>query len=340
MLLLFRGRDIKLKFIILFSFIFAFSAFGFQSYVVKDGDTVSKILYKHNLKPIYGKNGSLTEFFKLNKEFNGLADKIFPKMIIKLPEDHQMTSSNDNFPLEIKENQIKKEDTVSDISYFKVSSFTLNTGLLSAKLTTTNLQTNDKVTFISKSGYGVGGKVDLVFKNEINLFIFGELNHYSINDNSARSMTLSGSEQNLIKYGLGGQLHLSQSVGLWASLSRVQNLVGKSISTTRFQLENITTTQLTLGTEKVIKEFKHFSLFAAGNIRLAFPESENGFKTKLSNGYQLGLGSINKVKSFSLKSEIFYRSLILKDKLAEFDQTEAGFGVSLIHIFDETNVEN
>ena len=258
-------------------------------------------------------------------------------MIVKLPESHEVISSNENLTPDLKENQIKKEETVSDILSLKVTSLTLNANLLSAKLTSSNLQTNEKVTFISKSGYGIGGKVDLVFNSKIDLFIFGELNHYSINDNAAQSISLSGSEQNLFKYGLGGWLPLRNSLGLWASVSRVQNLVGKSISTRKFLIENISTTQLSLGSEKIIKDFKNFSLFAAGNIRFAFPESDKDYNTKLSNGYQLGIGTINELDSISLKSEVFYRSLTLKDRLAEFDQSEAGVVLSIIHSFIEKN---
>jgi hypothetical protein len=92
-----------------------------------------------------------------------------------------------------------------------------------------------------------------------------------------------------------------------------------------------------LAAKKLLKTLKNFSLFVAGNIRFAFPESDKDYNTKLSNGYQLGIGTINELHSISLKSEVFYRSLTLKDKLAEFDQSEAGIVFSIIHSFIENN---
>ena len=57
-----------------------------NEYVVKKNDTLSSILYQHNLLPIYGKNGSLARTLKLNPKSKMRSDGniIFPKTKIIL----------------------------------------------------------------------------------------------------------------------------------------------------------------------------------------------------------------------------------------------------------------
>jgi hypothetical protein len=56
-------------------------------YVVKPGDTLSKILRAKKLKPVYGKKGSLANVLKRNPQLKiSFGDKIYPGMKIFLSE--------------------------------------------------------------------------------------------------------------------------------------------------------------------------------------------------------------------------------------------------------------
>lgn len=56
-----------------------------NDYIVKKGDTLTSILYEKNLRPVYGKDGTLAETLKLNPKIKlSGGNKIFPNMKIVL----------------------------------------------------------------------------------------------------------------------------------------------------------------------------------------------------------------------------------------------------------------
>lgn len=58
------------------------------THVAKEGDTLSDILYAHNVKPIYGKRGMLLKTLKLNPKIKySKGDKIFPGTLITVPDE-------------------------------------------------------------------------------------------------------------------------------------------------------------------------------------------------------------------------------------------------------------
>lgn len=56
-----------------------------ETYTVKRGDILSQVLYDKNLKPIYGKDGTLLKVVELNSELkNSKGNIIHPGMVLNL----------------------------------------------------------------------------------------------------------------------------------------------------------------------------------------------------------------------------------------------------------------
>lgn len=70
------------------------------AYVVEQGDTVSNVLYKRGLKPLYGRNGSVAQIVVLNPSLSPLASVIKPGQIIYLP-DGTRKLTDDTFKREL-----------------------------------------------------------------------------------------------------------------------------------------------------------------------------------------------------------------------------------------------
>jgi hypothetical protein len=73
---------------------------GEAIHVVRSGETLSNILYDLNLKPIYGKHGTLKEALLLNPKINNRKDyKVYPGEKIKLANvntENKISSTEQN----------------------------------------------------------------------------------------------------------------------------------------------------------------------------------------------------------------------------------------------------
>lgn len=79
---------------------------NYKTYVVKDGDCLTKILSRHNLKPIYGKDGSLQKLLEINAPTIKIKDYIFRSQVIFLPEiddNYRLPASAEELTDEVKE---------------------------------------------------------------------------------------------------------------------------------------------------------------------------------------------------------------------------------------------
>jgi hypothetical protein len=77
-------KAIKKEVIICSAMMFSLNISASDSfYIVKKGDTLTSILYAKNLKPLYGKNGTLAKTLRLNSQLDlSIGNKISPNMKI------------------------------------------------------------------------------------------------------------------------------------------------------------------------------------------------------------------------------------------------------------------
>lgn len=81
------SRKGKIKLTILLVLISATSVFAASNiYIVGAGDTLSEIIFKKNLRPVYGKNGYLDKIRELNPKLKNSGDLIYPGDKIILSE--------------------------------------------------------------------------------------------------------------------------------------------------------------------------------------------------------------------------------------------------------------
>src|SRR3989338_5658883 len=63
------------------------NAFAYQVIEIKEGDTLSDVLYKNNIKPLYGKNRFVEKTLKLNRLSFDSTKKLQPGDVIVIPKD-------------------------------------------------------------------------------------------------------------------------------------------------------------------------------------------------------------------------------------------------------------
>ena len=136
-------------------------------YNVKKNDTLSSILYRNNLKPIYGKKGTLVQVLKINSKVK-LSDggnKIYPGMKIILPyigQDDEKRLTNDSYI-----NHRTPGDDLEQSFYFKVEP-ALSWKNVSSK--DENPSRTSKITALTNMNYGVSLAYGMHFDRSIDVY--------------------------------------------------------------------------------------------------------------------------------------------------------------------------
>ena len=79
-------------------------------YKVMPKDTITTILQTLSLKPIYGKNGNIEEFIKLNKNKRKKnSHLIYPGEVVILPKKANYEVKKDEFALNLKKYEFTKK---------------------------------------------------------------------------------------------------------------------------------------------------------------------------------------------------------------------------------------
>ena len=94
---------------------------NYESYIIQKYDTIESILIKKNLRPIYGKNGNIEEFIKLNKNKRKKnSHLIYPGEVVILPKKANYEVKKDEFAI-----NLKKYEFSTSIHYKEASLETL-----------------------------------------------------------------------------------------------------------------------------------------------------------------------------------------------------------------------
>lgn len=165
------------------TFVFCLSLKSVEAYtyIVKEGDTLSTILYRENLRPVYGRRGMLEEVLKLNPDIrDSKGDRITPGrkiVLVKIPaeEVNLVEKSVDSFPpIKVeKETEVRSVSNVFDQNFFLEVSPAVSWKELTAK--DSNTSQNSKVRVLSDMSYGLGVMYGMRFNPRWDIYSRGSM---------------------------------------------------------------------------------------------------------------------------------------------------------------------
>ena len=194
-----------------FKLVWAFtlvSSLSFKSamaytYIAKEGDTLSDILYQNNIKPIYGRRGMLKEILKLNPKMRHAKGNLIHTgekiILIEMPNERSLTALEKEGPLE-KPNEARRVSDIFDQFFFWQISPSVSWKEL--KATDSNAFQNSKARVLSDMSYGAG----IVYGMRItpDLDLYSKLSVEAVNFSNDNSITVLKKNFTTSYLGVGG----------------------------------------------------------------------------------------------------------------------------------------
>lgn len=300
----------KNQIIILLSSIFAVTTSA-STYLVKDGDTLSQILIDANIKPIYGKKGSLKTAIEMNRAIlKKRGNLIHEGQIILLPdgktdlaiETESISPSREiaqeevvvvPVPVPVVANYVEEvghSQDFSQSSYFKISP-----RFSYVAINTKNDQLGGSdISNLTQSAPGIKGEWRVVLTPKTSISFFGTYDRLSFYKDTNYSLTDTSFSR--IGFGIGGDTALNNESWLRYSLQMNQNYFLESLSLTNIQMRSINQGEFNLGYAHNFWSFgKVMSSWGVGAI-VMLPSSRDQYNAKLGYGFKVdtSLGFLSK----------------------------------------------
>jgi hypothetical protein len=170
-----------------------------QTHTVVEGETLSEILHKNAVTPIYGNRGSLKKVIELNPHIVS-PHSIYPEQVIILkPKEDELNRS------------ISEVVNVDHVSLGKASSLRVNSEFGFARLDT-DLSGGTSASALSGIGTGFDVEWSVPFSDKANLHLFA--GHMSYDFSVSSNKSLSGKTSAITRFGFGADYKLWDSIGL------------------------------------------------------------------------------------------------------------------------------
>ena len=276
-------------------------------YIVKKNDTLSSILYENNLKPIYGKNGSLAKTLKLNPKIrlSESGNKIFPTMKIILTNfkasDKVMPAADQEIALvdplanskksnvsEQLTNNRKPSDNFEQSFYWNIAP-TLSWKNLSSK--DENVYRSSKIAALSNTNYGIALAYGMHFEEGIDVYSKLALEHVSFIEDSI--IHLEKKNFLISRFNMG--ILLGQKWTLEVGMNDEFFLTSPAVS--RVEVKRITLPEIKSAYQKDFYQYRSAKLSYILSGTAVLPRSTPEVDSKL--GFGLGAGIDAKLKNQS-----------------------------------------
>jgi hypothetical protein len=325
-----------MRLILFILLIFSFNVFSNDTvYTIVKGDSLSEILYSKNLRPIYGKHGSmrtvvnLNSFLKTRKRY-----RLYPgeKVILPIVENQieapiPAVADADVLPIEeIPHNPVR---TVSNNKQLSHSDLSLSISSRFLKLESVETLSNSQASLISDVSTGWKFSWGHSWSDELYSHLDYESYKVNINDSSSSTKTLLNKNQTLANYEFGLNYLYSSKLKFTSSLLYGETLVNRSTSLSTISIQKFISPKIQLGLNYTLLSRDELKLFSITNFTLSLPTTQDNYSAKLGTGYKLGIGLEDKLAFFKIKGDVFYQTIKLKMTEANFTQTEVGVLFSL-----------
>ncbi len=312
-------------------------------YSVKEGDTLSEILSRFNLYPLYGKNGFVKKTIHMNKskiKKNGSFIRV--GTLIELPMK-SIAHKKDKAPLLVaeKEPEVLLPETASapppallrnpsDSDEFPFSYFQLTPFVSFLRVDSNNANDfgGSQVTLLSKRGLGLKGSWNIAYDEKRTFFGFAIFEHFSLFTDP--DFVFNHSSISRFHFGVGSQWKYSDDLSLTtkASLQEVSFL--DVVNPLSVNVASITLPELSAGLKKSIATKKSFEANVGGRVALLLPSSTGSYHSKLGVGAGASLELRHKEKSLELAYD--YRSL----KISNIKNSESSIALMMNFSFDSS----
>lgn len=292
---------------------------GAGTYQIQEGDTLSDIIYKKNIKPIYGKFGYLQKIIHLNKSvIRGDGSFIRIGDFIELPDDETLERPIAQIEKDQKKVNVRRPSSIHKElnDNYPYSYFRLSPNFSSLKINSVNQSKfgGTNTTIFSKTGVGIDASWNISYDEKKTYFGFASMEYYTLF--SDPNIHFNRSSLTRFHFGAGAKAQCLPDFELIVKAS-VREVGFLDVTTpANVDVNSLILTEFDAAIKQTFATKKDFSAKVGGHILGLLPGSVGSYHSKL--GY--GAGALFELqhanKSMSVNYD--YRSL----KINEIKNTE------------------
>ena len=315
-------------------------------YQVRNGDTLSYILYRWVPGNIYGPNGNLEKTKQLNPGLSSL-DVIRPGSKIVLPkgdlgptqfEIAQGIKPLNRTPVSDPEASKKSPETSSLLQLAPVSdkkptqTITAEAVFASQSLKASEKDSTSTQTLISNASYGAKLRWTQIWYDNFKVSLGAELMKYSFT--TSDTLTLDNKDHDLIKYSVRGDLQANPGLFIGLELGYKDVLFVDSSESNVVSLQNRSLPMTSLEIRKhLLKTSNGFTIGAKASATYFLSTSQSDFDTDSSTGFGLGAYSNYQTESLSYQLNLSYQQSSVESDNVTQSNKEVQAGLSLSYDF-------
>ncbi len=268
-------------------------AFGQVVYIVKPGETLSKIAKSQIGEPVYLKHGSLARLLRLNSAIpqNG---KIYPGQMLLLPAATEIDSTSqeiaESFP------SPKSVEAAADTSSRNVASedeipnsLSLTASLGMTTITAHDNQNNSKATLNSSRDLAVEGSWQQAWTKSFSTTFAARFRSIEFQSPTNSAYSLSNSKNNTLALSAGAQSQITENFSLSYSFTHGQELFLRGLSSTSVGVDELAISRFGLGGKYELFHKGKTSLGVKGYYEYLGAGSTDTYTIHSGSAYQAGL---------------------------------------------------
>tara|TARA_B110001454_G_scaffold28073_1_gene27430 strand:+ start:17211 stop:18230 length:1020 start_codon:yes stop_codon:yes gene_type:complete len=306
-----------------------------DTYTVKRGDFLSKILYKKKLTPVYGKFGTLQKVVGINSQLKASnGNIIYPGMRLNLKisdvappivvtADQISAPTKQSEPLEISKRTLASDNFLSrsDISLYGISEF--------VRIKASDSASGASATLLSDAGTGYRFSWGQNWTENLRSSLSYQSVTIAIQDSSSTTKSLTNKVNTLTSYEIGLDYKYTPNLKFINSLSYSESLVSRSANSSTIAIEKFLTPSLSAGIEYRIHQIDTLSLRAFATLRAVFPSKQENYDSKFGLGKKIGIGLNDSLGTFKIDGELYFQNTDLKMEGAGYDQSSLGIMIGI-----------
>ncbi len=301
-----------------------------MTYVVKDGDTLSDILYKKVPGNIYGSNNNLDKAKLLNPNLISI-HRVTPGEVLTLPQgigkytQFEIASGiaqEDNYVESKQVKNEKREKIASKLPMQKVLEKDLHQSIFfglrlnNESLAATEKQSGEKEISTSDLSYGAFFRWSHKWSDTLNLFFDASISKFNFDVSNGKTLKEDGLTKAYGGVGIRYNLTPSHSFELGTGLG--ESFLLNSKTATELEIDKVVIPSISVSGNHTIKKFDSgYGLNGFWRLGTLLPTSQSDFDTEFGNYWSVGTGSF-----YETGGKIFNISISYGQRSVETDDIE------------------
>lgn len=315
-------------------FIYACTAFA-NTYVVKTGDSLSKIASKLVEGPIYGSGHNLEKIIKLNSQianpnliFPG--QKIYLGVLNLIPDNPKRTVANNQENASVAENVLQTVPATSATDTYIQDYFSVSPHFFFTRIDAKDLNTGTGAVLLSSLAYGISFSWKQEWSPKIKTFEDLGLNHIDFIDNNISPVAISNASLNLYNFGLGAEYNFSSDLIFGGKLMFNQEVYSHGLTTTSgVALDAVTVPSTQVWTKIKLLEKTPFVLSTQLDAKLLMPATAANYETNAGTGVGLKLIIEKQTEKYNFSYNLYYRQQVQNSSIADYTRRDVGINLTM-----------